>query len=85
MASQDWVKAGFLPLLDSAPAVASTPIPRWTNSICSLEEQPKRARQEWSAEAAWGVAKRDHPVETCGNNMRKLNVLGLSDLTCNSQ
>lgn len=44
--NKDWVKAGFLPLLDSAPAVASTPIPRWTNSICSLEEQPKRARQE---------------------------------------
>ena len=39
---QDWVKAGFLPLLDSS-LTGVPPIPKWTNGICSLKEQPLQA------------------------------------------
>lgn len=40
--SEDWVKAGFLPLLDSS-LTGVPPIPKWTKGICSLKEQPAQA------------------------------------------
>ena len=45
--NKDWVKAGFLPLLDSpvASSLPLPPVPHWNNEICTLQEQPKRAMQ----------------------------------------
>lgn len=44
--NKDWVKAGFLPLLDSPLSGCAVPVPHWSHGICTVEEQPKRAVQE---------------------------------------
>eukprot|EP00438_Fugacium_kawagutii_P036163 Skav223759 [mRNA] locus=scaffold4249:3944:7789:- [translate_table: standard] len=59
----DWVKAGFLPLLDyplTSRQAGQAPVPHWSHGICTVEEQPKRAVQDWGSLESVGNFNHQH-------------------------